>query len=81
MILKIVSGKLKILIVMINLSPFGVYVFFFVQCMDCFVFFWGGGRGGRGFSSVGSELSINKVTFLHFTLTVLTFFNLNVKAV
>ena len=65
---------------MINLSPFGVYVFFFVQCMYCFVFL-GGGRGGRGFSSVGSELSINKVTFLHFTLTVLTFFNLNVKAV
>ena len=55
-------------------------MFFFVQCMYCFVFF-GGGRGGKGFSSVGSEVSINKVTFLHFTLTVLTFFNLNVKAV
>ena len=44
--------------------------------------FWGGGgRGEGGFSSVWSELSLNKVTFLHFTLTVLTLLNLNVKAV
>ena len=81
LILKIVSGKLKILIVIINLSPFGVYVFFCTVYVLFCLFFGGGGRGGRGFSSVGSEVSINKVTFLRFTLTVLTFFNLNVKAV
>lgn len=80
LILKIVSGKLKILIVIINLSPFGVYVFFCTVYV-LFCLFLGGGRRGRGFSSVGSEVSINKVTFLRFTLTVLTFFNLNVKAV
>ena len=56
-------------------------MFFFVQCMYCFVFFFGGGEGRGEFSSVWSELSLNKVTFLHFTLTVLTFLNLNVKAV
>lgn len=66
LILKIVSRKLKILIVIINLSPFGVYVFFLTVYV-LFCLFWGG-RGGRGFSSVGSEVSINKVTFLHFTL-------------
>lgn len=81
MILKIVSGKLKILIVIINLSPFGVYVLFFVCVSVCIVFFGVGGRGRGGFSSVWSELSLIKVTFLHFTLTVLTFLNLNVKAV
>ena len=43
--------------------------------------FWGGGGARGGFSSVWSELSLNKVTFLHFTLTVLTPLNLNVKAV
>ena len=49
LILKIVSGKLKILIVIINLSPFGVYVLFFVCVSVCSVFFLvGGGGGGAG---------------------------------
>ena len=62
-------------------KPLWCVCFFFCTVYVLFCLFGGGGRGGRGFSSVGSELSINKVTFLHFTLTVLTFFNLNVKAV
>ena len=81
LILKIFSRKVKILIVIINLSPFGVYVLFFVCVSVCIVFFFGGGEGRGGFSSVWSELPLNKVTFLHFTQTVLTFLNLNVKAV
>lgn len=48
LILKIVSGKLKILIVIINLSPFGVYVLFFVCVSVCSVFFLVGGGGGAG---------------------------------
>ena len=47
LILKIFSRKVKILIVIINLSPFGVYVLFFVCVSVCIVFF-GGGRGGGG---------------------------------
>ena len=47
LILKIFSRKVKILIVIINLSPFGVYVLFFVCVSVCIVFFWwGGGAGG-----------------------------------
>ena len=64
-------------------KPLWCVCFFFV-CMSVSIVlsFWGGGgRGEGGFSSVWSELSLNKVTFLHFTLTVLTFLNLNVKAV
>lgn len=65
LILKIVSGKLKILIVMINLSPFGVYVFFFVQCMYCFVFLGGGGGAGGDFHLWDQScLSIKSLFFI-----------------
>ena len=47
LILKIVSRKLKILIVIINLSPFGVYVFF-LNSVCIVLSFLGGGEGREG---------------------------------
>ena len=64
LILKIVSRKLKILIVIINLSPVGVYVFF-LNSVCIVLSFWGGGGAGGDFHLWDQRcLSIKSLFFI-----------------